>query len=215
MLVVAGEPFVGHQLRLLAEQGFRDVVICSGHLEEQLRDYAGDGRKWGCRLRYSSDGKPRLGTGGALLKALPLLGESFLVMYGDSYLPTDLNAVWRAFVAGGKQGLMTVYRNEGRYDRSNVCFENGVIRAYSKEQPCDVMHHIDYGLSCFESAALEAWSAGACFDLSTVVLSLLEQGQLAGLEVNDRFYEIGSAVGFAETDELLRRRATLRHERYA
>ncbi len=207
MLPVAGEPFLGHQLRMLAAQGVREIVICCGHLEEQLRAYAGDGSRWGCSVEYSPDGAVPLGTGGALRRALPMLGERFLVMYGDSYLPARLAPVWEAFERTGKRGLMTVYRNVGRWDASNVLFEHGEIVHYSKQSRCpemnSAMKHIDYGLSCLHTDAFEGWPEGYCFDLGEVMQSLLGRGELAGHEVRERFYEIGSAAGYAETCGLL------------
>ena len=145
MLPVAGEPFLGYQLRLLAGQGIREIVICCGHFEEQLRGYVGDGSRWGCRVRYSPDGPSPLGTGGAIRKALPLLGDRFLVMYGDSYLRAPFAPVWQAFLASGAQGLMSVYRNAGRWDTSNVEVADGRIRAYNKKCQTPEMRYIDYG----------------------------------------------------------------------
>ncbi len=203
MLPVAGEPFLGHQLRMLASQGVRDVVICCGHLEEQLRSYAGDGSRWGCRVCYSPDGEQPLGTGGALLKALPLLGEEFLVMYGDSYLPVEFAPIWEAFTRSRRDGLMTVYRNAGRWDTSNVCFEAGKLLRYSKTERDAAMCHIDYGLSCLRAKALAGWPEGVAFDLAAVLGRLGEGGELAGFEVAQRFYEIGSPAGLAELDAWL------------
>ena len=207
MLRVAGEPFLSHQLRMLAEQGICDVVICCGYLEDQLRAYVGDGSRWGCRVRYSPDGAAPLGTGGALRKALPMLGEQFMVMYGDSYLPTRFRPVWETFLRSGSEGLMTVYRNAGRWDTSNVEFNNGRIRKYSKQARTPEMQYIDYGLSCFRAQAFRSWPEGSGFDLAGVSLELLSRNQLAGFEVSERFYEIGSHTGLAETDRLLRERA--------
>ena len=204
MLPVAGEPFLGHQLRMLAAQGVREVVVCCGHLEAQLRAHASDGARWGLRVRYSSDGAVPLGTGGAVRKAMPLLGERFMVIYGDSYLPTSFGAVWAAFRRSGADGLMTVYPNADRWDASNVQFEQGQIVSYSKREKSAAMQHIDYGLSCFRAGAFTGWPEGARFDLADVVSELVEGGRLAGFEVRERFYEIGSPAGLAECDALLR-----------
>ena len=207
MLPVAGEPFLAHQLRMLAGQGVRDLVVCCGHLEEQLRGYAGDGSRWGCRVRYSADGPAPLGTGGALRRALPLLGQRFLVMYGDSYLPAGFAEVWQSFLRSDADGLMTVYANEDRWDASNVHFEQGRIVRYSKTAKSASMRHIDYGLSCFRASAFAAWPEGARFDLADVMDDLLQQGRLAGFEVAERFYEIGSPAGLAETEAFLKGQA--------
>ncbi len=204
MLLVGGQPFLSHQLRMLAAEGVREVVICCGHMEEQLRAYAGDGSQWGLRVRYSPDGPAPLGTGGALRQAMPMLGDGFMVMYGDSYLPTPFAPIWKAFSESGCEALMTVYPNADQWDTSNVEFAGGRIRAYSKSTKTSAMRHIDYGLSCFRAEAFASWPEGARFDLAEVMEALLGRDQLAGFPVNQRFYEIGSPVGHAETDALLR-----------
>src|ERR1700752_5474434 len=101
LLRVGGEPFLAHQLRLLAEQGISHIVICCGYLGKQIEDFAGNGSRFGCAIRYSYDGDTLLGTGGALRRALPLLGPSFFVLYGDSSLLSNPMLAWTAFLASG------------------------------------------------------------------------------------------------------------------
>ncbi len=210
MMDVAGEPFIAHQLRLLAREGVTRVTICLGHLGEQIADFVGDGARFGCEVTYSADGARPLGTGGALAKALPFLGEAFFVMYGDSYLPIRFPPVWEAFRARERPGLMTVLHNDGRWDASNVDFEGGLIRRYDKTRPTESMHHIDYGLGLLTAGALAGRSAGDAWDLADLYGDLARAGQLAAYEVETRFYEIGSADGMAEaTDYLMRHRPGL------
>ena len=204
LIIVAGEPFLAHQLRLLQRSGLRQVVLCVGYLGEMIEEEFGDGANFGMELLYSSDGAELLGTGGALKKALPSLGEKFLVLYGDSYLPIDYANPVRAFAASGKLGLMTVFRNEGRWDTSNVLFEDGAIRDYKKKERPAEMKHIDYGLGVFDRAAFSGWPEDKPFDLADVYSQLIAQEKLAGYEVNQRFYEIGSPGGVAELDAFLR-----------
>ena len=205
MVQVAGEPFISHQLRGLSRQGFCEVVICTGHLGEVIEDFVGDGSAFGCRVRHSLDGERSLGTGGALRQALPLLGETFLVIYGDSYLRAPLRPVWEYFVDSGKSALMTVFRNENQWGQSNVEFRDGEIQSYDKTAPSPSMQHIDYGAGCIRAEALSAFApAGRPFDLASFYTAMLERRQLAAYEVAERFYEIGSPAGLAETDALLR-----------
>ncbi|MGB7189594.1 MAG: sugar phosphate nucleotidyltransferase [Acidobacteriaceae bacterium] len=206
MLEVAGEPFIAHQLQLLASQGVRDVVICCGHLGGMISDFVGDGDGFGCRVRYCFDGPPLLGTGGAIRKALPMLGPRFWVMYGDSYLTAAFDPALRAFEDSGQLGLMTVFRNENRWDASNVEFAKGRIVRYDKRERSVEMRHIDYGLGIYSAAAFADWPEGAAFDLSEVQSDLIARGAMAGLEVPERFFEIGSVDGLAETDAFLRGR---------
>ncbi len=202
---VNGEPFIAHQLKLLASNGISHVVVCAGFLGGMICDEIGNGRQFGVQVEYSFDGDQLLGTAGAVKNALRLLGESFFVLYGDSYLVCDYAGVEGKFWASGKLALMTVYRNEGKWDTSNVEFENGRILAYSKKSRTPRMHYIDYGLGVFSSRAFAELSPGESHDLAELYGKMLEQGQLAGMEVHQRFYEIGSPSGLEETARFLAR----------
>lgn len=204
MVEVAGEPFFSHQLRLLRHAGLTHIVVCVGHLGQMIVDHYGDGSRWGVQIEYSFDGDRLLGTGGALIRALPKLGDAFYVLYGDSYLPIDYAAIGRAFLASGREGLMTVYENRGRYDTSNVWFADGRIRVYDKKNRLPEMHHIDYGLGLLRSSALRVYPKDEVVDLAAVYARLVDANQLAGHEVTERFYEIGSHDGLRELDALLR-----------
>jgi NDP-sugar pyrophosphorylase family protein len=204
LLEVNGEPFLAHQLRLLARNGVSRVVICTGHLGHLIEDYAGDGRDFGLRVDYSPDGDRLLGTAGCLKKALPLLGERFLVIYGDSYLPCDFAAAVRSWGASGKLGLMTVYRNEGRWGASNVLFRDGRLIEYNKQRRSPLMRHIDYGLGALDARALDGVLTGTPADLAGLYRDLLERGELHGFEAAERFYEIGSFSGLEELCRHLR-----------
>jgi len=201
---VAGEPFFSHQIRLLKRAGLTRIVLCVGHLGRLIVDRYGDGSAHGVKVDYAFDGPTLLGTGGALIAALPKLGNTFYVLYGDSYLPVDYRAVGDAFLRSGRRGLMTVHRNEDRYDHSNVHFEAGEIRRYDKRTRTPEMKHIDYGLGVFRAAAFDGFPRDAPVDLADIQSQLCQRGQLAGYEVARRFYEIGSPEGLRELDAFLR-----------
>jgi NDP-sugar pyrophosphorylase family protein len=205
MLEIAGEPFIAHQLRLLHRERVPRVVICAGFLAEQIENYVGDGSRFGLPVTYKIDGPRLLGTGGALRAALDQLGDEFLVMYGDSWLDTVYAPVVEAFRQSGQPALMTVFRNEGQWDTSNVWFEDGRVRLYDKRARLPQMHHIDWGLTMVRADALAPRPADEPFDLGDVYSELSRAGGLAGYEVTTRFYEIGSVEGLRETDALLRR----------
>lgn len=209
MLDVAGEPFIAHQLRLLRREGVTRVVLCIGYLADQIEAYIGDGSRFGLHVDYKVDGVRLLGTGGALRAALDLLGAEFLVMYGDSWLDIAYAPVVEAFRASGAPALMTVFRNEGRWDRSNVWFQEDRIKIYDKRERLPQMHHIDWGLGAIRAQALVSRPADEPFDLADLYSELSRAGQLAGYEVKARFYEIGSVDGLRETDALLRRDQSL------
>jgi len=208
LLEVNGEPFVVHQLRLLKSKGIQRIVLCVGYLGEQVQRAIRDGSSLGLQVDYSFDGPALLGTAGAIKNALPKLGDSFFVMYGDSYLLCDYAAIAQSFAAAGALGMMTVFRNEGKWDTSNVEFEAGdldagKILAYSKINRTPRMRHIDYGLGVFRAEAFRQVRAGETRDLAEVYADLLQRKQLAAFEVHERFYEIGSSAGLQETADFL------------
>lgn len=206
LVEVAGEPFFSHQIRLLKAAGLNHLVLCVGYLGEKIVEMYGDGAKWGVKIEYAFDGPKLLGTGGALIAALPKLGDAFFVLYGDSYLPVDYRAVGDFFLRSGQLGLMTVYENHGRYDTSNVWFEDGAIKVYDKKNRLPQMHYIDYGLGAFRAAAFDGFPRDAVVDLAEVQKALVTRHELAGYEIKQRFYEIGSHEGLNELDALLRDR---------
>lgn len=196
LIEVAGRPFIEHQLELLRTEGIESVVLCVGHLGEMIEAHVGDGSRFGLSVRYSFDGEKLLGTGGALGRALPLLGDDFFVLYGDSYLEIDYAAVQAAYRERAKPALMTVFRNEGQWDTSNVLFDGAKILRYDKRNPAADMKYIDYGLGILSSELLKH-RGNEAFDLADVYAELVDGGRLAGFEATKRFYEIGTPSGLA------------------
>jgi NDP-sugar pyrophosphorylase family protein len=197
LIDINGEPFVAHQLRLLQSSGVGTVVFCVGYLGELLEHFVGDGSRFGLSVTYSSDLPVLEGTGGAIRRALPLLGGRFFVLYGDSYLPCDYTAVQRAFENSGKKGLMTVHKNEGKWDSSNVELKGGEIVRYDKVQRSPSMQYIDFGLGVFAHEAFDGCGESP-LDLSVVYQNLISCGELAAYEAPGRFYEIGSPAGISD-----------------
>jgi len=198
LVEVAGKPFILRQLDYLRRQGVSRVVLCTGFLGEQIEAIVGDGSALELAVSYSQDWPNLMGTGGALKQALPLLDTQFLVLYGDSYLPIDFASVERVFLASGKPALMTVQRNADRWDKSNVLFRDGVIVEYNKQSPTPEMKHIDYGLGALSAPILADEKPPGPLDLADIYHRLSLSGPLAGYEVYERFYEIGSHKGLAE-----------------
>ncbi|HEX4697135.1 MAG TPA: nucleotidyltransferase family protein [Candidatus Udaeobacter sp.] len=209
LLTVAGEPFLLHQLRLLRANGFRKIVLCVGYLGEMIEAQIGDGSDIDLQITYSFDGPDLLGTGGALKRALPNLGDKFVVIYGDSYMPVDYGAIVEAFIRSSKPALMTVLKNEGRWDTSNVQFEEGAIHRYDKRLRTTEMRYIDYGIAVLSATVLESVPGDVPFDLADLYSRLVSGQQMAAYEVKERFYEIGSRHGLAELDSLLRGKAAI------
>jgi NDP-sugar pyrophosphorylase family protein len=206
LLPVAGEPFIFHQLALLKRQGVERVVLCVGHLGGQIQTSVGDGGRFGLKICYSFDGPSLLGTGGALKQALPVLGGKFFVLNGDSYLQCSYREVESAYEARERPALMTVFRNDDQWDRSNVLFRDGEIVAYDKDVARSDFRHIDFGLSVLAGAVLSGYPENTAFDLSAVYRELAARRQLAALEMTGRFYEVGSPAGIRDTEAFLSRR---------
>ncbi len=203
LININGQPFIDHQLKLLHHQGIRRVVICVGHLGEMIQDYVGDGSRYGLNIEFSFDGNSLLGTAGALKRALPLLGENFMVIHGDSYLTCDFLPVQTAFQKRNKPALMTVFRNNNQWDKSNIELDQDEIITYDKENRTSQMRHIDYGLGVFNCEAFAAIPEGQTYDLAKLFQLLLSQKQLACYEVKQRFYEIGSFTGIEDLNHYL------------
>jgi NDP-sugar pyrophosphorylase family protein len=207
LLPVAGRPFAWHQMQWLAAQGIEDIVYCIAHRGEQIRQYWATEPVPVRSLRYVDEGSELRGTGGALRLALDqrVLDESFFVLYGDSFLPVEFAPVWSAFESAGSPALMTVLKNEGRWDRSNVIYAEGRVSLYAKNAgPPEQarMQYIDYGLSVLRRKVI-AGIAQTSFDLPVVFHRLSLEGQLAGYEVMQRFYEIGSPEGLRDLEKYL------------
>jgi NDP-sugar pyrophosphorylase family protein len=207
LLKVAGEPFLVHQLRLLAGHGAREVVLCVGYRGEQIESRIGSERL-GIRVRYSFDAPGLDGTLGAIRRALPLLGERFLVLYGDTYLRIDYAEVARVWRESDLPAVMTVLHNEGRWDTSNVRYEEGRVLAYDKRAPTPDMRWIDYGLGGLTVDALSVVD-GEENDLAHLYQRLAALDCLCGYEATERFYEIGTPSGLKEADAFLRRPAAV------
>lgn len=206
LLPVAERPFIEHQLERLRAGGVGEVLLCVGAGGDRIEAHVGDGTRWGLRVEYSrEDPRHLLGTGGALVNALPLLAAEFLAMYGDSFLPIDVGVVAAAFRQSGCPALMSVYRNAGRWDASNARVEGGRVTFYSKTAASGGTEWIDYGLMGFRRSVIEAYrDAPMPLDLAVVLAALAAEGRLAAWVAPERFYEIGKPDGYWELDALMR-----------
>lgn len=201
MIEVSGKPFIFHQLLHLRKQKIKKVVLCVGHLGEVIKSAVGDGSKLDLNICYSFDGDKPLGTGGAIKKALPLLGDNFFVLYGDTYLPIKFDNVQEFYLSNFFLSLMTVFKNNRQFDKSNVLYKNNQLIKYDKIKPTIDMNYIDYGLSIMNAKTFDKYSDKNFLDLSTIFKQLSEKKQLGGFEVFERFYEIGNPNSLIETRE--------------
>ncbi|MEK6252736.1 MAG: sugar phosphate nucleotidyltransferase [Actinomycetota bacterium] len=211
LVPVLGKPFADWQLELVAERGVERVLYSVGYRGEMIREHVGDGGRFGLEVGYVDEGQHLRGTGGALRLALDLgeLEEAFFVLYGDSYLPVDFGAVERAWEQTPLPALMTVFRNDGQWDRSNAIYDDGRVVLYDKDRPADrveEMHWIDYGLSILSREVVaERVPPNGVTDLADLMRELSVEGKLAGFEVSERFYEGGSPEGLRDLEQYLSR----------
>ena len=211
MLPVVGRPFVDWQLELLAQSGVRDVVMCVAHLGEQIRDHVGDGARFGARVTWSEEGPALLGTAGAIRAALPLLAETFLVTYGDSYLPFDYSGpIALLDRSPDADGVMAVFKNQGKWDTSNVITDGDWIRRYEKGAGATDprFDHIDYGATALRRSIIAALPEGETAALDAIQRDLAARGRLRAYGARERFYEVGSPDGLTELEAYLKEKVS-------
>jgi MurNAc alpha-1-phosphate uridylyltransferase len=198
MLDVAGRPFVDWQLEKLASCGYDEVVMCVAHLGEQIRAHVGNGSRFGLNVRWSFEGEKLLGTGGALRAALERLSPTFLVTYGDSYLPFDYAGPLRELDAHDDcDGVMSVFKNEGRWEASNVATDGAWVAAYEKAANDPAFDHIDYGAIALRRDVVAEKPEGEAWGLDVLQRDLARKRRLRASVARDRFFEIGSPEGLA------------------
>ena len=198
MISIEGHPFIAYQLATLRKCGARKVLLCIGHLGDRIKDYVGDGRRFGLAVSYSDEGKSLLGTGGALRNAEPQLENEFSVMYGDSYFQLPIGDIWTRFHALDLPGLMVVLKNQNRYGLSNCAVESDLVTSYSKGGAHPLYEYVDFGFICLRKSALATLPKKTPTDLSVLLSALASKRQLSAYEVHQRFYEVGSVQGLAD-----------------
>ena len=201
MVIIKGKPFLEHQIELLKKNGIYDVVLCVGHMADQIKKYFGDGSKFGIKISYGKPQDSKYDTGGVIKGAEQILAGHFFVMYGDSYLPINFTAVMRNFLLKGKKGLMTVWKNFDKYDKSNVNIKDGFVVGYDKTAG---FKYVDFGLSVLDKTVITQMPDNTKFTLNDMFKMLIEKKELAAYEVDQRFYEIGSFTGLKDFEETIK-----------
>ena len=205
MLKIWGKTFLEYQLELLKRGGIKNIVLCIGHMGEQIERRFGNGMRYGVNIRYSSEDR-LLSTAGALKKAEALLDDTFFTIYGDSYLFLDFPAAMSYFKSQNKLALMTVYKNYDRYDRSNTIVEGNLVKKFSKKEKDENMVYIEYGANIFSKEVLEMIPQDQSYSLDDLFPHLIEMRELLAFEVKERFYETGSPQGLIDFEEYIKER---------
>jgi len=203
LVPICGRPFIDWQIESLKESGVTDILICIGHLGEQISNHLGNGNKFGVNIEFSSDGPIKLGTGGAILAAINKLPDNFMITYGDSYLPTNFHKITNHFFEKKAKVLMAVYKNKEKTEKSNCHFEDGLIQLYSKNYLTKEMNYVDYGLSLLNKSVFDSKRVNSRFDLAELFEDLSISSNLIGYEVQERYYEVGSLRGIKNLERYL------------
>lgn len=214
LVPVCGKPFFDYELELLVQWGFRRFLFLIGYHADMIREHYGDGSSRGISITYCEDGEKLLGTGGAVRRALPLLDDDFMLIYGDSFMDIDYEETIYRYLKGkesGSRALMTVLRNNDRFDKSNVIMENGRILLYDKHETVPEMNCIDYGICMYEKSLFEDYPEEEAFDIAVIQTALSKEGKLEAHQVTKRFYEIGSEASLKEFEDYVRHRFLEEH----
>jgi len=205
LVAIQGKPFLAYQLELLKDHEISDIVLCIGHLGGQIRKAFDGGSNYGVHLTYSLEDEP-LGTAGALKNAAPYLNDTFLVIYGDSYLLLDFVKIYAYFLTQQKLSLDTVFRNNDAFDASNIVIRDNMVEGYSKSEKTPDMVYIDCGAVIFHKEVLQLIPEDHFYSLEELFLRLIEKEQLLAFEVKEKFYEIGSPQGLKDFEAFIQRR---------
>jgi NDP-sugar pyrophosphorylase family protein len=198
LIRIENKPFIHYQLKQLSKQGFNEVLICAGYLSRQIKKFAGIGKKFNLKIKYSIEKKKLLGTAGAIRKALPLLNDNFFIIYGDTYLPIKFKNLQKIYIKKKAKALITIYKNKNKLDKSNVCFKKKNIY-YEKNSNKKNMNYIEYGVSILNKSIFNYKNLKKISDLSEVFNYLSKKKILKYAIVRKRFYEIGSVSGLLQT----------------
>lgn len=205
MIKILGKPFLSYQLDLLKINKIKNIVLCLGTFSNQIIDYFGDGKRYEISIKYSVEEPNKLlGTAGALKKAEKILDDEFFVMYGDSYLPINFEIIFQEFKKSGKSALMTVYRNNNQFDKSNVDINDNIVVVYDKSDNSHNLKYIDYGLLVLKKSVLDIIPSNEFINLNYLICNLIEKKELASFEVSQRFYEIGTISGVNDFENYIK-----------
>lgn len=204
MVRVNGKPFLEHQIQRLESGGIKTLLLCIGYLGEQIREYFGDGSRFGVNIKYSVEEKP-LGTGGALKNAEKELEKEFILLNGDTVTQVDYKKLMEIHKSSGKTGLVLLYDNSERIAANNISLgKDGLVTAYSKKSSIG-MTHVDAGVYVFNKKVLSLIPKNRKVSLEAEIFpKLIKQKELLGCKTKQRFYDMGTPERLKKMEEILR-----------
>jgi NDP-sugar pyrophosphorylase family protein len=183
MIPIGGRPFLERVIESFAERGLRDFALLIGYRGEVIEKHFGDGRRLAVRIVYSREREP-LGTGGAVREARHLLGDRFLLTYGDVYRRFDYDR----FVRAHDEPCLAVFR---RMSVGNCEIEGDRVIRFDKRAP--ELPYIDAGFCLMPASTIDLLPANsACSFEETVFPRLAEERRLACEVVDQNFFGIGT-----------------------
>ncbi len=197
MSVSPAETFADVHLAWLKSIGFQKVLLSIGYLGEKIRNYCGDGKKWGLQIQYIEDGSTLVGTGGAVRKALKFQFNDLCVTYGDTLLNFSLTDFLENYAATSALGSMTIFKNELPGHICNIDLKKSWI-TYDKFNPQPDWEYIDYGFMILKRSLIEFFPQEIPMDLALPLSEAASRKKILGFPVKERFWEIGSPEALAE-----------------
>ena len=212
MIALAGKPFLQHQLELLSGAGCERALLLVAYLGEQIREYFGDGARFGCKISYSFEPTP-LGTGGALKNAEAQLQDYFVLVNGDTYLGIDYRALVKEFAGANCSALIVAYEKPAAISQgipasllpNNLgVHADGVVTTYRKRDP-EGLSHIDAGVIVLKKEIFAGLPPRQKRSLEEEIYpSLIARGEMRAWVTREPFYDMGSPQGLAALEEKLK-----------
>ena len=195
LLTFNSKTFIFHQIKYFQKKGIKNFLILIGHDGEKIKKQISKYKFSYLNVDFSHDGKKNIGTGGALKKAKSKLFKNFFLIYGDTFPQINILKLKEAHLKKTSKFTMCIYRNNDKYDKSNIILKNKKISKYSKS--LTNAKYIDYGVSMLNKSIILS-SKKSSFDLKNIINQLLTKNLLNYFIVKKRFYEIGSFEGIKQ-----------------
>lgn len=199
LLKINSKPFLFYQLRYLEKKGLKKVYLSVGHLSEKFYTFIQDYKFKNISIEVIEDGSTPLGTGGAVKKIIKKIKSPAFVLYGDSFVRINFFDMFVSYKEN-LGPLMAIYKNNNRYEKSNIYFDdkNIVYRKNSSNERCD---HIDYGVGIYRESDFEGTKKS--FDLSLIQEKYSKLKKLQYFYAIKRFYEIGTPESYEKAKTFL------------
>ena len=209
MVDILGKPFLEYQIEQLREQGFKRVLLLLGYLPEVVRDYFGDGRRWGIKIEYSVSAVEDE-TGRRLKLAEPFLDSCFLLLYCDNYWPMSITRMWQRYVTAGAPAMITVYSNKDNYTRNSVRVEaDGFVSIYDKTCSHPGLNGVEISYAIISKKVIRPLSDANVLFETAVYPALAARRELSAFVTDHRYLSVGAHHRLPLTEEFFRRKKTV------